>query len=482
MRVRVTLFFACVMASLAPIACARTTAPMLPGETSDERAREPKAATPISHVILMIQENRTFNNLFAAFPGAIGTTIGEELVLDGNQYVETPIALAERPLAGGKDLTHLYKAFLMGWHHGAMDGFNLIKAPVSGKLEGSEPYQYVEPITIAQYWAIAEQWGLADEMFQTQGSDSFAAHQDLIRGSTCITPACDKDSYQTQSLIDQPSTESAWGCDSKPRTTTPLITGARVLLHNAGPFPCSNQFPDYASGGYETLRDLLDAKSVSWKYYTPTWKIDTTSTLWNAFDVIAAVRYGSEWKTNVVSPETRIFTDIKNGSLPAMSWVIPKTENSDHPGYSKYDLGPAWIASVVNAVGSSPYWDSTAVIVVWDDWGGFYDPVAPPTPRDNQGGPGFRVPMLVISPYVRVGNGSNGGYISKTKYSFGSILRFVEDTFDLGRLGTSDTSWPSIGDMFDFKQQPRKFVKIVSQHPSSFFIHQRPSTLPVDTE
>jgi phospholipase C len=137
----------------------------------------------------------------------------------------------------------------------------------------------------------------------------------------------------------------------------------------------------------------------------------------------------------------------------------------------------------VNAIGNSSYWSSTVVIVVWDDWGGFYDSVPPPSPRDNQGGPGFRVPMLVVSPYVKIGSGSQGGYISNTTYEFASIIRFIEDNFKLGRIpGTPDAKSASIADMLDLTQSPRSFTTIPSHYTKSFFLHQKPSELPVDTE
>jgi phospholipase C len=444
---------------------------------------------PIQHIVLLIQENRTFNNLFAGFPGATSSKTGEELVLQGSQYVDKKIKLKPVELVDHGNVTHLYKAFLTACDRKgstcAMDAFNLIKYVNGGKYEGKAPYQYVKEKDIVPYWTMAQQWGLANAMFETQGSDSFTAHQELIRGGTCITPVatCESPSGQTESLIDPPTTSAAWGCDSNKGAATWLVNIYGVETPSAtGPFPCSNDFPDYASGGYETLRDVLDAKGVSWKYYTPVWKNNTPSALWNAFDVIAPVRYGSEWSANVVSPETSIFTDLTSGTLPGMSWVIPSANNSDHPGYPGKDLGPSWVASVVNAIGNSSYWDSTAVIVVWDDWGGFYDPVAPPA-LDYQGGPGFRVPMIVISPYVQVGGGSQGGYISKTPYEFASIVRFIEDTFNLQRIpGTPDGSSNSIADFFNFTQSPRSFTTIPSHYNKSYFIHQKPSNLPVDTE
>lgn len=452
--------------------CRGISSPPLPA-TDQVPAAPPGSGGSISHVVLMIQENRTFNDLFATFPGAIGTTTGEMLVLQGSKYVQKSVNLTKSNLEMTTNLTHLYPGFLTAYDNGAMDGFSLIKFQRTGQPEGTKPYQYVDPSQIGPYWSIASQWGLAEKMFQTQGSDSFTAHQDLIRGGTFIN--------SNQSLIDPPTSPFAWGCDATPGAKTNLITKSLKYLSKQGPFPCSNKFPYYGSNGYQTLRDLLDAKQLSWKYYAPHFQKGQPNGLWNAFDMIAPVRYGPEWKHNISSPETNILSDIKDGKLPAMSWVIPDAQNSDHPGYSKKDTGPSWVASVVNAVGQSKYWHSTVVIVVWDDWGGFYDSVSPPS-LDDQGGIGFRVPMLVVSPYVKVGRGSKGGYISKTVYQFGSIVRFIEDVWGLGRLGTTDTTCKSIVDMFDFKQAPRKFVKIPAVYGQRFFLRQAPSDLPVDTE
>jgi phospholipase C len=448
-----------------------TVTPMARADQAPLAKRAP-GSTPLQHVVVIVQENRTFNNFFATFPGGTGSTFGYELVNGKKKRIN----LTETRLSGQRSFNHSYSGFITACDYSyssgcRMDAFNLIKYPKNGRLEKTAPYEYVNPADVGPYWTMAEQYGLANAMFTTQGSASFTAHQDLIRGGTFID--------QNDSLIDNPPYGGAWGCDSGPGTKTSIITTQLQLKQAGGPFPCTSDFPYYSSGNYKTLRDLLDAKYVSWKYYTP--QLLTPGGIWDAFDVIAPVRYGPEWGTNVTWPETNVFNDITSGTLPAVSWVIPSARNSDHPNNGS-DTGPSWVASVVNAIGTSYYWNSTAIIVVWDDFGGFYDSVPPPFPRDNQGGPGFRVPMLVISPYSKIGNGSQGGYISNTFYEFGSIVRFTEDTFNLGRLGTTDGTSNSIADMFNFNQSPRTFQQIGSKYSREYFLHQKPSRGPVDSE
>jgi phospholipase C len=204
------------------------------------------------------------------------------------------------------------------------------------------------------------------------------------------------------------------------------------------------------------LQTRLDPLSITWKYYAPSSR-SGAGLFWNAFAAIKAVAdKKSEWHAHISSPETNVLGDIAKGALPAVSWVIPSAPNSDLPNSPRASGGPSWVAAVVNAIGQSEYWNSTAVVIVWDDWGGFYDPVPPPN-RDDQGGPGFRVPMLVVSPYTPQ------GYVSHTIYGFGSIVRFVEETFALKPLGTTDETANSMKNMFDFNQPPRPFELIPSK-------------------
>jgi phospholipase C len=220
---------------------------------------------------------------------------------------------------------------------------------------------------------------------------------------------------------------------------------------------------------------VLDGAGISWKYYAS--KL-LDAGLWEPFETMKYVRYGPDWNTNIIAPQTQVLNDAADGNLAAVSWVTPSHADSDHPAYQS-DTGPSWVASVVNAIGESPYWNSTAIIILWDDWGGWYDN-APPPQLDYRG-LGFRVPCLIISPYARA------GYVDHTQYEFGSILKFIEEVYGTGNIGPSSQGYTderatSLDPAFDFTQQPRPFTAIPSKYPRSHFLREPPSDLPVDTE
>ncbi|HXO18044.1 MAG TPA: alkaline phosphatase family protein, partial [Candidatus Dormibacteraeota bacterium] len=311
----------------------------------------------------------------------------------------------------------------------------------------------------APYWEMARRYVLADRMFPMEFGPSYTAHLSLIAANTNIKPA-------PIAEVDAPA-GLPWGCDAPPGTRSFTLNVDRVERFN-GPFPCYRAFP--------TIADTLDAAGVSWKYYaSPLKRIG--GQVWSEFDSIRRVRYGPDWK-NVISPQTKILRDVRDGDLASVSWVTPDWIDSDHTG-SGYNRGPSWVASIVNAVGESRYWKSTAIVVVWDDWGGWYDDARPPQ-RDFRG-LGIRVPCIIISPYAR------RGYVSHRQYEFGSILKFVEEVFDLPAvgppsLGFTDTRAASILDGFDFTQTPRSFSPISAPYAESSFLDERPSFVPPDSE
>jgi phospholipase C len=430
-----------------------------PGEPSLIPASVDRTAIPahdyIKHVVIVIQENRSFVNLFRGFPGADAPTFG---------YAGTKkLPLTAVPLEDPNNIENRFYDSLQAWNHGRMNGFD------NERFTGGPanfPYAYV-PVTAREalpYWTLARRYVLADHMFPTEFGASFTGHLNLIAANTEL------DAGTAQ--VDLP-TALPWGCDAPPGTTTFTLTQQR--LEFSGPFPCFTQL--------RTMADTLDAADVSWKYYAPFVKGNTGGSSWSEFDAIDGVRHGPDWR-NIVSPETTVLNDISAGKLPDVAWVIPDVKNSDHPG-SGSNSGPSWVTAVVNAIGKSKYWKSTAIVVVWDDWGGWYDNARPP--QLDFRGLGIRVPCLVISPYARIGRGANGGYISHDQYEFASVLKLVEDVYGLPRLGPASLGYTdgrarSLIDVFDFSQKPRAFERLPQLYSTQYLLGRRPSFKPPDDD
>jgi phospholipase C len=422
----------------------------------------------IQHVIIVFQENRSFNNLFMKFPGADTSTTGpcvpytppgfKEICSDPDPQKRVvrmrPITLETCSCLGGTDIAHSHQTLETEYDGGKMDGFDKITFGTKGSLGPAKfyPYAYVERSEVQPYWDMASRYGLADHMFSTATTDSFVAHQEIIAGTTRLNGS--------MSLTDTPSS-IPWGCDAAAGTVTGVIYTSGRVNDFGGPFPCFTQ--------YKTMADVLDAGAVSWKYYVESYDlnspyVDFGGRVWDAFDAIKSVRYGPDWK-NVTIPNTKIFADIKDGKLPQVSWVMPTLAASDHPA-SGNNLGPSWVTSIVNAVGKSPYWKNTAVLIMWDDWGGFYDNVPPP--QLDYTSLGMRVPLIVVSPYAKP------HFISTTQYEFGSVLKFIEQTFGTNSLGSTDVRANSIVDMFDFSQSPSTFKPFSARYSQQYLINHQP--------
>jgi phospholipase C len=434
------------------------------------------ASQYISHVVVIIQENRSFENFFTGYPGADApgsgcaipekSTRGEILrrIARRSSSSDCPpgdVSIALKPITfNSVDLGHEWKAAQVSWDHGKMDGFS--KFCCKG---GSYPaYAYVERSLIQPYWDIAQQYVLADEMFPTEWGGSFTGHLNLVAGTDEI------DQSPAEAEIDNP-TKGPYDCDSPPSTVSSYVTSKKKVEVDKGPFPCFDQ--------WHSIADVLDNAGVSWKYYA-TKKLDAG--IWEPFEAMEYVRYGSDWKTDIVAPQTKILTDPGDGDLASVSFVTPSLADSDHPPLKPgkgSDRGPSWVASVVNAIGESSYWNTSAIIVLWDDWGGWYDDSKPP--QLDYRGLGFRVPCLIISPYAK------DDYVDSTQYEFGSILKFIEEVYGTGSIGPqgqgyTDKRATSLDSAFDFSQSPRPFTAIPSKYPASYFLHEPPSNEPVDTQ
>jgi phospholipase C len=400
----------------------------------------------IKHIVIVIQENRSFDYLFQGFPGADSSSSGK---ISTGQTV----ALTEVPLDAPYDLYHQYAGARYGMDGGKMDGFNLNTpdypsgAPPSYTPPPYPEYAYAPRTQVQPYFSIAAAYVLADRFFPSDADGSFVSHQYLVAGQAGHT-------YAT------PAT-SPWGCDD-PGNTIFVLDATGGMTQNTTA-PCFT---------YATLADELDAKNIPWRYYAPASGQDG-GYIWSTYDENNQIRFGPDWNTKVVSPESQFLSDVAGGQLATVTWIVPDLANSDHPGvYSS--TGPSWVTSIVNAVGTSKFWKDTAVFVTWDDWGGFYDHVPPP--QLDYDGLGVRVPLIVVSPYALTD-------VAHTQYEFGSVLRFIEQTEGLGPLTAVDVRARPFGsDVFNFQQAPRAFAPFSSPLHAADFIHERHSGKPPDTD
>ena len=421
-----------------------------------------KGIHKIKHVIIIVQENRSLNNLFYGFPGARTTSYGFDS--SNNRIQLTPIGLETT-----WDLAHNSQGFFaacngVGSIRGTlcrMNGFNREQVTCGHSGEPHCPtkdpqYGYVPHRETKPYFEMGRQYVLADEMFASNfDASSFVSHQYIIGG-------------MANSTVNYPYTY--WGCPGGKPDTIGTITpsrgfGKRVVV-------CFNN---------STLGDELDAAHLTWAFYTSKISESTTGKgykegngIWSAYQAIDHIYYGPDWNADVITPQTRFFADVAKGRLRAVSWITPTCQNSDHAGCGS-NTGPSWVASLVNAVGKSQYWPSTAIFIFWDDYGGWYDPKKPS--YVDYDGLGLRIPMLVISPYAKK------GVVSHEHYEHGSILKFVEDAFGLARLAQSDRRANSPEHYcFDFSQPPRKFVRITAPHDQAYFMRQPLDERPPDSE
>jgi phospholipase C len=508
---------------------------------------------PFQHVIVVIQENRTPTNLFGGNEalrdaGAHLPKTGQCLTSSGGT---SPVTLTQAQLDVCFDPDHFHQsAWVPTYNAGAMNGACEISGgvksgcsvpacPVPTQSGFCPEYTFVNPAQLGPYFQLAAQYGFANYMFQTNQGPSFPAHQFLFSGTSAPTKPLNDfyNWFAADNIKNNQTLKSPYGCLAK--------SGAIVQEVN----PTDGSESPGFEGGYpcyqhDTLLHLLNPKAITWKYYS-----NGKGSLWTAPNAFLDICVpdgktppsctGSAFQPGgqVVS-ELTLLGDLGFGGssmadcqLPQMSWVIPDGSWSDHPGNVGADGGPSWVAAIVNAVGGFDnngnklpvqcgYWDNTAILVTWDDWGGFYDDVSP-DPMSSSHLPhlgyqgttngefyvyGFRVPLLVIAPYAKKGYISGANVFppvcnNSTDYchDFGSILNFVEYAFGTGgaRLGTiGPSSFPyadffvqdlgpsvapgnsfSLHDFFDFSNK-RAFTPITgAKYATSCFTNQL-TTLP----
>ena len=399
---------------------------------------------PIQQIVVIFQENRTPDNLFQD-PNLIAE--GADLASSGKNSHGQTIPLTSVALANDYDANHSHTSFVKMYDGGRMDGADKIKITCNKNAQGCPPpnpqFKYVDPSDVQPYFQLAEQYTFADRMFQTNQGPSFPSHQFIISGTSA--PSARSDLFAAENPEGVSNVFSDAGCAAPQDEYVKLID----------PYGNESQ-TQYPCFDHATLTDLLDDRGISWRYYAP-----SAGIIWNGPNAIYHIRYGQDWNNVILNPN-QIFNDINSGNLPAVSWVIPTAAESDHAA-SNPGLGPSWVASIVSAIQNSRYWDSTAIFITWDDWGGWYDHVAPPIQNSYEYG--FRVPLIVVSPYA------NQGYISHVTHNFGSILKFTEEIFGLPSLGYADRDSDDLSDCFNFHHKHRDFKKIQAPYDEEYFLN-----------
>jgi len=454
-----------------------TPTPPPPSPVSTNALRD-EAIQKIKHVVIIMQENRTFDSYFGTFPGADGIPMA-----NGVPSVCAPDPRTNECVKPYHDPNDLNQ----GGPHGAaaavadidgskMDGFisQELKARaadcalVPNNPNCSNPNAqpdvmgYHDAREIPNYWTYAQDFVLQDRMFEPNASWSLPAHLFMVS----------EWSAKCSRFADPASCVSAL---ESPDFPPDFLTASRTRPNGSVPRP------DYA---WTDLTYLLHNANVSWAYYVaegtepdcendemicvPMRQSAGTPGIWNPLPWFDTVQQDGELGN--IQTLDNFYAAAKNGTLPAVSWIAPEGKVSEHPPALVSD-GQAYVTGLINAVMQSPDWDSTAIFLAWDDWGGFYDHVIPPTVDEN--GYGLRVPGLVISPYAKK------GYIDHQTLSFDAYVKLIEDLFlggqrlDPATDGRSDPR-PDVredaailGDLvqdFDFSQPPRSPL-VLPEHP-----------------
>jgi len=376
------------------------------------KVAQPGDITAIQHIIFIVKENRSFDNYFGQFPGADGATSGTTSTGDVIPLEHTPDQVI--------DMGHDWTSAITAIDGGKMDQYDLI---LYANVNGAQmAYSQLTQGDIPNYFTYAQNFVLADRMFSSLHGESFPNHLYTIAaqsGGVFTVP---------QPLGSQRQGYN-WGCD------LPSDYAVRVMDDDG------DISADYPCFDFQTLADSLESAGISWKYYAP--PQGTQGYQFSTYDAINHIRNSPLWTEDVV-PDTQFAKDAASGNLPSVSWLVTGP-NSEHPPNSTC-LGENWTVQQLNALMQGPDWNTTAVFLTWDDFGGFYDHVQ--VPPVDVFGLGPRVPLLIISPYAQ------SGYISHTQYEFASVLRFIEDRFGLTPLTERDGNANNTTDSFNFNQTP----------------------------
>ncbi len=390
-------------------------------------------ATLPKYVVVMIQENRSVDNMFQTQPGVDTQSYGFDSA--GNK-----VNLVETGLGVSFDCSHAHSAF----DNDVLKGFDT--EPCGAGAPADAAFTYVNPADITEYTTLAKDYAIADHVLQGNEGPSFPAHLYLIAATTKLAPASDFN------ISENDKYSSGSGCEPQTDKTIATINMTKTWPEDddkARAFPCI---------AVPTIFNELDTAKIGWRYYTP-----NLTTIWNAPYAVKSLYDNDRAHESV--PQSNILSDIMKGDLQPVSYVIPGSDETDHPGSVKDTGGPAWVGSVFNALTTSKkYQKDFALIVVWDDWGGFFDHVPnthetklPIFPADHPKDPyeyGYRVPLLAIGPFART------HYVDHTQRNFTSIVHFIESVYGLPSLHELDAQTDDLFPLFDFTSPPTAHAPI----------------------
>jgi phospholipase C len=407
----------------------------------------------IKHIVVIMQENRSFDSYFGTFPGADGIP-RHTCVPDPRRHTcERPFHDRHNRNTGGPHTTWDARADI---NYGTMNGF--IRVSEQRHAARSDVMGYHNGQDIPNYWAYARDFVLQDHMFQPDTSWSLPAHLFMVSewSARCLT----HNPLRCTNALQKPGSPPNW-----PRGRQPIYawTDLTYLLHKYHIswryYVMTGTQPDCANGQDITCHEVpQNAKKAS---------------IWNPLPDFDTVR--ADHQLGNIQDLSSFFRAARAGTLPAVSWITPSDKVSEHPP-APISAGQSYVTGLINAIMRSPDWKSTAIFLAWDDWGGFYDHVVPPVVDRN--GYGLRVPGIVISPYAK------RGFIDHQTLSFDAYAKFIEDDFLAGQRldprtdGRADPrpdvreNQAILGNLmadFNFRQRPRRPI-FLPVHPRTDLI------------
>lgn len=405
---------------------------------------------PIKHVIIIVKENHTFDNYFGAYPGADGT-----LVPGGQNLCDTPqgkVPCSRAPDAPTHDTDHSHASGVIDWNNGKMDGWN---HPGGSDTGDYQAYSEYDERDIPNYWTYARKFALGDRFFSSMIGPSFPGHFFTVAaqaGWAFDNPPTDLP-FKVQIWPPKVYGPSPfWGCDEWPGDTVDILAGGTTPKKV---FPCFD---------IPAIPDVLPS-GVSWKFYGTNFD-GIFNENWSMLDAVKRIRQDSSKWSHVVNV-SQFTQDIQNHTLPNVSWLVSQDQYSEHPDLTLPGLnlplggvcaGEGWTVGYINQIMQSEYWKDTAILFTMDDFGGFHDHVPPPRQYGGSAsdpyGLGFRLPLLVISPYARP------SFVFHEVSEQASIARFVEKVFGASLTlhdldpAAQDAQANDLLGAFDFAQAP----------------------------